>query len=87
MKAITIRVDDETYYLYQHRADAAGISLAEWVEARLGEAVPRRASEAEFERLRKLQDEALKRIRTENPGFQAGDNLSRDELYNRDAFR
>ena len=33
MRTITISVDDETYRLYQKRADAVGTSVEEWVSA------------------------------------------------------
>jgi len=35
----------------------------------------------EFERLRRLQDEALAAIRARGAGLHSADNLSRDELH------
>lgn len=87
MKTITISVDDETYRYCESNAEAAGISVEDWVTARLAGVTPKRGSPEEFERLRKLQDEVRERIRIESPGFSAGDRLSREDLYDRDAFR
>ena len=87
MKTITITVDDETYSYCQRSAAAAGKSVEEWVSARLATAIPKRASPEEFERLRRLQSEVIKRIRSESPGFSAADRLPREDLYDRDAFR
>lgn len=91
MKTITITVDDETYRYCQRNAEAAGISVEDWVSARLATATPKRASPEEFERLRRLQSEVLKRIdarrQAEGEEFQAGDKLTRDELHDRNALR
>jgi hypothetical protein len=87
MKTIKISMHDETYRLYQTNAEAAGISVEDWVSARLTGVTLKRASPDEFERLCKLQQEILERIRTESPGFSAADRLPREDLYDRDAFR
>ena len=87
MKTIAISVDDETYIYCQRNAAAAGVTIEEWVTARLTAAKPKRATPDEFERLRKLQEDVLERIRAESPGFSAGDRLPREDLYDRDAFR
>ena len=87
MKTITISVDDDAYGYCQRNAEAAGISVEEWVSARLATAIPKRAPPKEFERLRGLQSEVIKRIRSESPGFSAADRLPREDLYDRDAFR
>jgi hypothetical protein len=91
MKTITISMDDETYRYCQRNAQAAGISVEDWVTARLGEATPKRVSPDEFERLRKLQDDVLESIRArrqaEGEEPVAGEKLTRDELHDRNAFR
>ena len=42
-------------------------------------------TEAEFERLRRLQNELIDTIRAAHPGFGARDRLERDELHRRPA--
>ena len=43
--------------------------------------------EERFERLKRLQDETLEAIWARGGGLSAADNLSRDELHDRDALR
>lgn len=91
MKTITISVDDETYRLYQNRADAVGTSVEEWVIVHLADLIPKRVSEAEREDIRQQTYDLLARIdarrRAEGKEFQPGDKLTRDELHDRNALR
>ena len=43
MKTITLSVGDETYRYCQRNAEAAGISVEEWVGARLSALMPKPA--------------------------------------------
>ncbi len=87
MKTITISVDDETYRRCHRRAEAAGTSVETWAATRLAELASQPVSEAEFERLRQLQNKVLGDMDARGIGFPAADRLSRDELYDRNAFR
>jgi hypothetical protein len=76
MKNITVSVDDETYRRARMVAAARDTSVSALVRDFLRD-LP--AGESEFERLKRLEAEARKRI----TGFSAADNLPRDELYRR----
>lgn len=45
------------------------------------------ALEIHFERLARLQDETLEAIRLRGGGLRSADNLTRNDLYERDALR
>lgn len=91
MKTITISVDDETYRYFQRNAEAAGISVEEWVDARLSGLIPKPNSDAEAERGRELWKEIQARIdaRAEARGddLRTARKLTRDELHDRNALR
>ncbi len=89
MKNITISVDDETHRLAHVRAEELDTSVAELVREYLkGLAVERvEAEETESERRRRLMNKVIEDIRATRSGFRASDNISREELYNRDAVR
>ena len=91
MKTITISVDDETYRLYQSRANAVGTSVEEWVTARLSHLLPGPVSGAEQEDIRQQMYDLLARIdsrrQAEGKKFRAGEKLTRDELHDRNALR
>ena len=91
MKTITISIDDDDYGYCQRNAEAAGISVEEWVGARLRSLVPKPISAAEAERGRKLWEEIQARIdaRAEARGddLRTVRKLTRDELHDRNALR
>ena len=91
MKTITISVDDDAYGYCQRNAEAAGISVEEWVGARLSGLIPKPISAAEAERLRQQTYDLLARIdaRRQSEGYQAPvePKLTRDELHDRNALR
>ena len=91
MKTITISVDDETYRLYQSRAEATGVSVEEWAGDKLASLSPKPISDAEAESRRRQMGELLARIeaRREAEGreFRPGKKLTRDELHDRNALR
>ena len=91
MKTITISVDDETYRLYQQRADAAGVPIDEWVAARMAGLAPKPVSEAERIRLRQQWQELMASIdarrSSQNWETPSEPKLTREELHDRDALR
>ena len=76
MKRIAVSVDDETYRRASLRAVQRGTSVAALVAQYLTELA---ASECDYERLKREEQELHARIR----GFSAGDRLSRDAVHER----
>jgi len=87
MKNITVSVDDETYRRSRIKAAEEGTSVSALVREYLTSLVEDRVSEEEFERLKGLQDEVIKSVRARGAGLKPSENLSRDELHDRDALR
>ena len=87
MKTITISVNDETYRLYQSRANAMGVSVEEWAAERLTKFMPKSRAKVGAGNARRKRQEIIDLIRSDNPVFSAADRLPREELYARDASR
>lgn len=87
MKNIIVSVDDETYRLSHIMAAEKGSSISEMVREYLTGMTRDRASGPTFEELEKDQDELIESILKEGGGLRPSENLSRDELHNRNAFR
>lgn len=87
MKNITVSVDEETYRLSRIRAAEEGTSVSALVRAFLRDLVNSETAESRFERLTRLQNETLAAIRLRGGGLRSADNLTRTELYERDALR
>jgi hypothetical protein len=96
MKNITVSVDEKTYQALEKEATLKGLRIGELVcnslrqlalSAEVQDPVTSPASAEEFERLRQLRKKILAKIEASGVQFRAADRLSRDELYNRDAFR
>ena len=87
MKNITVSVDDETYRLSHILAAEKGSSISEMVREYLTGMIRDRASSPTFEELEKDQDELIESVLKEGGGLRPSDNLSRDELHNRNALR
>lgn len=91
MKTINITVDDETFRYFERNAEASGISVEEWVSARLSALMPKPLSDAEAKRGRKLWEDIQARIdaRAEARGddLRTTRKLTRDELHDRNALR
>ena len=91
MKTITISVDDETYRYYQHNAEAAGISVEEWVTSRIAGVTPPRTSSKEVERLRetwnRTQANIDARAKARSDELRTAKKLTRDEMHDRNALR
>lgn len=87
MKNITVSVDDEVYRRSRIKAAEKGTSVSALVREYLASLVDDRVSNAEFKRLKGLQDDLLKRIRARGAGIKPSENLSRDALHDRNAAK
>ncbi len=87
MKNITVSIDDETYRLSREKAAEAGTSISALVQDYLVNIAEGRVTETRFERLARLQEEIQADIDAEGGGLRMKDNLPREALYDRDAFR
>ncbi|MYE45431.1 MAG: hypothetical protein F4X25_01510 [Chloroflexi bacterium] len=87
MRNITVSVDEETHRLARIRAAELDTSVSALVRDYLLELVQDQSNESRFDRLLRLQDETLEAIRARGGGLRSADNLSREELYERDALR
>lgn len=79
MKNITVSVEDEVYRRARIKAAEANTSLSAMVKAFLLQVI---GEESDFERRKRLQRETIASIHA----FSAGDRLSRDEIYDRNAL-
>lgn len=84
MKNITVTVDDALYHRARIKAAERHSTVSALVRAFLVRLVE---EESEFERLQRLQDDTLARIRERAAGYAAGSRLTRDEVHDRDALR
>ena len=91
MKTITLSVDDETFLYCQRNAEAAGISVEDWVTARLAGVTPKPVSGAEAQRGRELWEDIQARIdaraKARGDDLRTSRKLTRDELHDRNALR
>ena len=92
MKNITISLDDETHRLAKLKAAQKGTSVSAMVRAYLNGLV-REESRADdsiasgSEKPEKTLDEVIEAIFARGGGLDPRDNLTRDELHDRNAFR
>jgi uncharacterized protein YdcH (DUF465 family) len=84
MKNITVSVDNEVYHRARIFAAEHKTSVSALVRDHLYEIAVKKSR---FERLADEEKELRKKIRSEVRGFSAADNVSREELYDRDALR
>lgn len=82
MKNITVSVDDETYRLAKDWADKRGLSVPDLVRELLNN-VPQRSPNPP----KKTLSEVVEDLRARGVRLSSGDNVSREELYDRDALR
>lgn len=87
MKNITVSIDDETYRLARVRAAEEGTSVSALVRDYLTDFCQGESREHRFQRLLKLQDETFTGYFARSGGLHMDENLSRDELHDRDALR
>jgi hypothetical protein len=76
MKNITVSVDEEVYRRARIRAAELDTSVSAVVRESL---IKFAATESEFERLKRQEQELRQRIR----GISSADNVPRDQLYDR----
>lgn len=92
MKKITVSLDDETHRLAKIKAAEKGTSLSAMVRAYLNGLV-REESRAdgsiapESEKPEKTLDEVIEAIFARGGDIDPRENLTREELYDRNAFR
>ena len=79
MKNITVSLDDETYRNARMKAAELDTSVSALVKRYL---VELGASETEFQRLKRLEQELRARVPAD---FRAADNLVRDQVHERGA--
>lgn len=84
MKNITVSVEDEVYHRARVRAAEQRTSVSAIVRKVLKEMS---AEETESERLKRLEQETLDRIRARGGKFSAADRLTRDQIHDRNALR
>ena len=87
MKNITVSVDDEIWRLSRIKAAEAGSTVSALVRQFLVSLIHGDARLDEFDRLERLQTDTLREIRARGGALASGDNLSREELHERDALR
>jgi plasmid stability protein len=80
MKNVTVSLDDETYRNARLRAAEMDKSLSAVVREYLADFG---ATESEFDRLARQEKELRARLDRQGRGVDAGNRLSRDELYDR----
>ncbi len=96
MKNITVSIDEETHRRARIKAAELGTSVSALVRRYLNSLVSRMAGEDEAnrqdvetpdERRRRLLKQAIDDITANGGGLRMSENLPRDDLYDRDAFR
>ncbi len=91
VKNITVSVDEETYRLARIRAAELDTSVSALVRRFLGSLVGERVagerSETPAGQRRRLLNEVFADFDARGVGLRMADNLSRDELYDRDRAR
>ena len=87
MKNITVSVDEETWRLSRIKAAEAGSTVSALVRQFLVSLIQDNTALDEFDRLERLQADTLREIRARNAEFASADDVSREELHDRDALR
>ena len=87
MKNITVSVDEETYRLARIRAAEAGTSVSAMVRTYLEGLTEAEDSALLHQRMNKLREDILNTYIARSGGLRMSENLSRDELHDRDALR
>ncbi len=82
MKNITVTVDDQTYRLARIRAAERGTSVSAMVREYL-----KSLTDAELPVRKRTLGEIVASIQARGGGIRSSDNLSREELYDRNALR
>lgn len=83
MKNITVSVDDDVYHRARVRAAEQRTSVSAIVRRILSDVA---SEETQEERLQRLEDETVKKIRARKVEFSAGNRLPRGKVHERNAF-
>lgn len=94
-RTITITVDEETHRRACAEAEQRGLTVSELAAQAMAASLPHQDTSpnpsqdpVDREQRNRRFLETVERIRADNPGFSAADNLPRDELYmERDFWR
>jgi len=84
MKNITVSVDEDTYHRARVRAAERRTSLSAIVRGILSDLA---AEETESERLKRQENEIVRRLGERRNRFSASNRLTRDEVHDRHALR
>lgn len=84
MKNITVSVEDEVYHRARVRAAEKRTSVSAIVREILKEVA---AEETESERLKRLEQETIDRIRARGGIFSGSNRLAREKIHDRNALR
>jgi len=84
MKNITVSVENDIYHRARIKAAEKKTSLSALVRRFLTEIVE---EESEFDRLQRKEHELRENLRASGRGLRSSDNLPREALYDRHAFR
>lgn len=84
MKNITVSVDEEIYHRARLKAAEKKTSVSALVKGFLTEIVE---EESDFERLQREEQELRAKLVAEGRGLSASENLPRESIYDRNAFR
>jgi plasmid stability protein len=87
MRNITVTVDEETYRRSRIRAAELGTSVSAAVRSFLVRFGQGEDPDQTFRNLERLQAETLAAIRARGGGVSPRENLTRDEVHERDAVR
>ncbi len=87
MKNITVTIDDDLYRLARIRAAEAGTTVTGLVRAYLTELSQSTGRDMLREQMNEKRERLVADIIARGGGLRASDNLSRDQLYDRDALR
>ena len=86
MKNITISLDDELYRLARIKAAEQSTSISAMFKAFLIGLTGFESAESEFQRLEREEQELRAELQARRLSLNPANNLSREELYNRNAF-
>lgn len=87
MKNITVSINDETYRLARIRAAEAGTSVSALVRTYLEGLTEAEDSALLRQRMNRVREDVANEYIARTGGLRTSENLSRDALHDRDAFR
>lgn len=87
MKNITVSIDDETYRLARIRAAEEGTSVSALVRDYLIESCQGENKDLLHDRMNEKRRRFIEDLLARGGGLRSEDNLSREQLYERDALR